>query len=82
MSERKGSATRLAGFHLEWEFAQTAIENLACDGHPLRVAVVLSGPVMALDMFFRAGKRTALSLLMLPNPSFNAILKYLIGRYS
>ena len=30
----KGSAARLTGSHLEWEFASDAIENLACDGHP------------------------------------------------
>src|ERR1700704_4530184 len=30
----KGSAARLAGSHLEWEFASDAIEKFACDGHP------------------------------------------------
>ena len=30
----KGSAARFTGSHLEWEFAQKAIESLACDGHP------------------------------------------------
>ena len=24
------------GSHLEWEFVRSAIESLACDGHPLR----------------------------------------------
>ena len=33
---KKAAPPGLTGSHLEWEFARSAIENLACDGRPLR----------------------------------------------
>jgi len=46
------SAARFAGFHLEWEFAQNAIESLACDGHLLRWPLSFLASVIVFDMSF------------------------------
>jgi len=45
----KGSAARIAGSHLEWEFARNAIESLACDGHPKRWPLSFWGPALSVN---------------------------------